>query len=219
MWDTSETVPSEDSKMPRGIPRNKKAAEAEAAKSASAGEKPGPKLALSVKTRAMVDAIREQFTAFVDEFHQMTVSRAELAPKFMKAFAAWQVETGGTFVGFVRLLDPKVPEGRDAYRATPTYQAADYLRRLLAQADREPIPEENRPVSAYLALAHLVATILPAIDPNGVIWQAFVREMNWSEAAAERLKTVAAKAGAIKLPPTVKHRLVETQERLESKSA
>lgn len=199
--------------MPRGIPRNKKAAEAEAAKGEV--EKPGPKLALSIKTRNLVDAIREQFFAFVDQFQQMTISRAELAPKFMRAFAAWQLESGGTFVGFVRLLDPKIPEGRDAYRRTPTYQAADYLRRLLAQADREPIPEENRPVSAYLALARLVATVLPAVDPTGVIWQAFVREMNWSEAAAERLKTVAAKEGAFKLPPTIKHKLVETQERLE----
>jgi hypothetical protein len=170
-------------------------------------EASGLVVALSVKVRHLVDGIRDDFTMFTEGFASLTATRELLAPKFMKAFSSWQGETEGTFAGFVRELDPSVPEGRDGYRAHASYQAADYLRRLMAQAEREPVAAEDRPVSTYTALAHLVATVLPSIDPTGVIWGAFVREMRWTDAQAERLKVTAAKIGAVKLPPTVRHKL------------
>jgi hypothetical protein len=67
--------------------------------------------------------------------------------------------------------------------------------------------DEDAPVSAYVALARLVATVLPVVDPTGAIWSAFIREMHWTPAQAQRLKVVGAKEGAVRLPPTIKHRL------------
>lgn len=161
---------------------------------------------VSVKTRHLIEAIREPFTAFAEGFSQLRVSREELAPRFVKAFEAWAKETEGSFVAFARLLDADIPEDREGYRAHPSYQAADYLRRLSVSAEREPVPEEDRPVPAYTALARLVATVLPIIDQNGQIWSSFVREMRWTEQQGERLRAAGTKAGAIKLAPTVKHR-------------
>jgi hypothetical protein len=164
-------------------------------------------VAVSAKTRHLIDAIRDDFTGFSDGFSQLTVSRAELAPRFMKAFAAWAQETGSTFINFVRVLDPSVPEDRDGYRAHASYQAADNLRRLGAGVAREPIPEDDRPVSAYQALAYLVATVLPLIDPTGSFWSAFVKEMRWTDAQNERLKLLAVKVGPVQLPPRIKGNL------------
>lgn len=162
-------------------------------------------VAVSAKVRTMIDHIREDFTAFVDGFTALTSARATLSPKFMKAFGAWQAETGGNFVSFVRLLDPEVPEDRDGYRAHKSYQAADYLRRLQAGATRETseIPESERPVTAYRALAYFVATVLPTLDPSGALWTAFVEQMHWTEQQAARLQTTANKLGAVKLPAKV----------------
>lgn len=164
-------------------------------------------LAVTAKTRHLIDAIREDFTAFADGFASITSSRAELAPRFMKAFAAWAQETGSTFAAFVRVLDKDVPEDRDGYRAHPSYQAADYLRRLGAGQGREVVPEDERPMTAYQALAYLVATVMPVVDPTGSIWSAFVREMRWTPEQAERVKVAAAKVGPVQLPPRAKGHL------------
>jgi hypothetical protein len=161
----------------------------------------------STATRKLVDAIRSDFGTYAENFGVITADRASLAPRFMAAFDAWSAETGGTFVAFVRLLDPSVPEDRDGYRAHNTYQAADFLRRKLAQASRPELPPGKRPVSVYDALAMLVATVLPAVDPNGTIWNAFVKEVKWTKERADALRERATKLGAAKLPPRTKHTL------------
>lgn len=165
---------------------------------------------LSHVTARLVAAIRDDFGAFVDSFASLTTDRNTFAPKFMKAFGAWTKETGESFVGFVRLLDPKVPADRDGYRAHASYQAADYLRRKQADAGRAATtetPEGERPVSLNTALVYLLATVMPVVDPTGSIWTAFVHEMHWTPEQAQRLKERAARLGAVKLPPRVKHSL------------
>lgn len=53
------------------------------------------------------------------------------ARPFMQAFRAWSAETACySFVAFVQYLDPTVPTVREEYLEHPTYQAADYMRRL-----------------------------------------------------------------------------------------
>lgn len=166
-------------------------------------------VALSTSTSKLVAGIRDDFGAFVDGFVSLTTDRSTLAPKFMRAFEAWAKETKGSFVDFVRVLDAKVPADRDGYRAHPTYQAADYLRRKQADAGRErdTTPEDERPVSLNTALVYLLATVMPIVDPTESIWHAFTKEMRWSPEQAQRLKERAAKVGAVKLPPRVRHNL------------
>lgn len=166
---------------------------------------------LTAATRRLVDGIRDEFDGFVDGYIALEADRDKIATHFMRAFNAWQKETDGTFVGFVRLLVPKVPEDRDGYKAHPAYQAADHLRRKVADAQREretpEVAEEDRPASTLTALERLIATVMPIIDPTGSIWSAFVKELNWSEEQAQRIRDRASKLGSIKLPPRVKHAL------------
>lgn len=181
-------------------------------RAARSDDKPAPLVAVAVsaKTRALIEGIRDEFDAYSGGFVQFQHDTNALAPKFMKAFIAWAGETAGTFIAFVRVLDATVPEDRDSYRANGTYQAADYLRRRAAELSREPaeeVAEEDRPVPVYRALAYLVATVMPVVDPTGAIWSAFVREMHWTDEQSSRIKVMAAKLGAVKLPPATKHRL------------
>lgn len=169
-----------------------------------------PEPGLSVRVTTQIAALRTPFMAFSEGFAQLTVSRADLAPRFIKVFEAWKKETNGTFVLFVHTLDPKMPMERDSYRNHPTYQAADYLRRLQTGTarTREPVPLAERPVTPLLALARLVATVMPAVDPTGNIWDTFVHAMHWTDRQSERIKVLAAKEGAIALPPRTKHTLL-----------
>lgn len=156
---------------------------------------------MSAKTKHLVDAVRQPFMAFATDFAAITLTRADLSPKFMKAFGAYASDTGGTFIAFVRLIDPTVPADRKAYRAHTSYAAADYLRRLAAATatPRKPIPASKRPATPLVALARMVATVLPLVDPNGKIWDAFVAEMHWTQDTAKRVQSLGAKLGPITL--------------------
>lgn len=158
---------------------------------------------ISAKTSHLIDHVRPLFVDFVEGFTAMTASREDLAPQFMKAFEAWRTETGGAFVAFVRVLVPDIPVDRNGYRAHPAFNAAMYLRRLLASAETRAsskrVKPEERPATPYQALARLVATVLPYVDPSGAIWTAFCREMNWDEKAQQRVRQLADKLGPVKL--------------------
>lgn len=162
---------------------------------------------LTARTSQLVGSLRVPFLAFAEGFAHLSTARSEIAPQFMKTFKAWQLETHGTLAAFVRLYDDSVPLDRDGYRSHPTYQSADYLRRLHGRGAREPLPFAKRPITPLVALARLVATVMPAVDPTGTIWSVFVREMRWSDQQAERLKVLSVREGAITLPPRTKHNL------------
>lgn len=166
--------------------------------------------ALSPKASTLIAALRSPFKAFAEGFTHLLTARAELAPQFMKAFVAWRAETRGTFVQFVHLLDPSVPLERKGYRNNNVYRSADYLRRLSnrPRLARPPNPK-TAPVSPMVALAKLVATVMPLVDPTGTILDAFVREMHWSPQQVARLKMLSAREGAIKLAPRTKHSLLQ----------
>ena len=144
---------------------------------------------LSTKTSSLIEGIRRPFLSFSKDFAGLVHSKAELAPKFMKAFRAWEKETDGTFVAFIRVLDPSVGEDRDDYRAHKTYQAADYLRRL----DSRPEPEERTgtsPATHLLGLTRVVATILDLVaeDQQPRLWAALEKELHWTDTQIDRLK-------------------------------
>jgi hypothetical protein len=152
---------------------------------------------VSAKVKKAIDAIRKPFTSFVADFAALAVSREELAPKFMKAFGLWQSETGGTFVEFCRVLVPEIGTTRQEYRNHRAYQAADYLRRLVANAERAArSPEErtqrvqNAPVSHVTAVARLLRTLLPLVthEATNTMWMALRSQLNWSDRMVTRMQ-------------------------------
>lgn len=159
---------------------------------------------LSAKTRKLVEAVRPAFTQFAADFEALTVKRSELAPKLMKAYGAVQSETGISFVGFVRLMDPTVPVSREAYRAHKTYAAADYLRRLAAgrpsaAAGPRITPEAETPLDV---LSRLVAAILPNLDAP-IFWTSFAQVCapHWSERQMTTLRSRVESLTAVGIKP------------------
>lgn len=159
---------------------------------------------ISQRTQKLIDDVRASFSDYASDFGSLVMSRAELAPKFMQAFRAFQKDTEQTFVAFVQVLDDTVPSDRDGYRKHSTYQAAENLRSLNAaqsQAAAKPIPAHRRPATPLVALAKMVATIVPLLDDTGVIWQAFLKQLHWSEVQVKRLQTlVVAEHSLLALP-------------------
>ncbi len=159
---------------------------------------------VSAKVRKAVEAIRRPFTAFVDDFRMITESRAELAPKFMKAFGLWQTEVGGSFIDFCRILVPDIPaQSRTTadgpgYRDHAAYQAADYLRRLAAQAARaETTPAEraqriaDAPVTPTTAVARLLKAIMPLLQAQQTasLFDALRTQLHWPDRTVTRIQT------------------------------
>lgn len=163
----------------------------------------------TTRTRHLIDAIKAPFRAFVGEFEALTMSRRELAPKFVKAFEAFKEDTGLKLISFVRLLDDTVPMHRDddetgeGYKNHPSYVAATNLNRLAAedQTPRKAIPASKRPATPLVALARLVATVLPIVDPDGAIWDAFLKEIHWTEEQGKRLQALSVREKPIPLAP------------------
>lgn len=155
-------------------------------------------LSLSAKTQALIDDVRPGFTSYVSDLSEVLSTRKELAPRFGKAFDAFRDETKQSFVAFVRLLDPSVPKERDDYRNHASYQAAQYLRRLLSAPKRS--KRGPKAATPLIALARLVATVLPVVDRDGAIWTAFVAEMHWSERQASRVQALAGKLHGVPMP-------------------
>lgn len=60
----------------------------------------------------------------------------ELAARLMTAFNEYHRLTHGSFVDFVKLLDPSLPYEPQQYRKHRTFQACDYLRRVHAKHSR-----------------------------------------------------------------------------------
>lgn len=153
---------------------------------------------LSAKVAKLVAGITPDFKAFTEQFGNTLESRAELAPKFMRAARAWQEETKGEFVAFVRLIDPSLPVERKAYRAHAAYAAADYLRRLVKRAEAPGSSQANDPsqraATPLEALSRVCAAILPLFGGNDLLWQALAAELHWSEAQVKRLQTLAKEA-------------------------
>lgn len=140
-------------------------------------------------------ALRRPFAAFAERFGALSATRAELAPQFMRIFGAYtQQQAGGTFVAFVRKLDPEVPAERTAYRAHKSYQAAEYLRRLVARREpggnRAPAAPATR--SNLTALARALATILPLVRDVQVVWRAVESELGFTARQVGRLQQVVA---------------------------
>lgn len=149
---------------------------------------------LSAKVKRAVDAIKKPFVQFTRDFAALAMKREDLAPKFMKAFGMWQAETAGTFVDFVRMLVPDVGNTRAEYRNHRAYQSADYLRRIVGNANRKPRTAAERasaPAPPTDAIARILASLLSVIpeDRQSTIWDALGSQLHWTNRQVQRLQT------------------------------
>lgn len=193
---TRATHPTRRRSTLRAVPTAAHDRATRAVEAPEATEAPDPR-PLPAKVLRAIDAIRVPFSAFVDDFTTLTSDRETLAPKFMRAFDLWKAETGGGLADFVRLFDPTVPPSAADYKRHPAYNAADYLRRLVAQGSREdetPMQRAKRlaaaPVSPRRVLAQVLAAFLKVIDPATLdTIYASVKERNhWTDGQVEGLK-------------------------------
>ena len=179
-------------------------------KNVRSASEPSAMQALSAKLRKTVNNLRRAFSSYVDEFKIVSESRAELAPKFMKAFHDWGKETGGgTFAQFVRLFVPDLPEQSrskpesQGYRDHPAYQAAEYLRRLAgrrqnAEGEREtPVERSHRianaPVSPTVAMARAMKTIMTLVPPDQArtLFDSLKAQLHWPDRTISRIENEA----------------------------
>src|SRR5262245_55853375 len=85
----------------------------------------------SVKLKEALNELRPAFRELGQSLDVLTRKRAELAPQFMRTYTLWRRETHRPFIAFVHELDRTMPvDDRKAYRAHPSYRAADYLKQL-----------------------------------------------------------------------------------------
>lgn len=182
---------------PRGGNGHVKGAPATRA-SARAASRPEPEPeveapSLKPRTVRLIDGIRAGFSSYVAEFIRFNRKAADIAPDFMKAYKAYEADTSGTFVSFVRMLDPEVPEGPgQPYKGHPTYNAADYLRRLVADEEREgeEVEDRDKPAGMSEAFVRLLAAIVALIPGNQVekLWGIVGSELRWSERRVQTLR-------------------------------
>lgn len=169
-------------------------------------------------TTRLIEDVRRPFHAHVTAFGTMHRKSVELAPSFMRAFGAYQADTGGTFVAFVRLFDDTVPPNRDpdpnersniGYRNHPTYRAADYLRRLAPLERAAEVEDHERPAGMSEAFVRLLAAIVTLIPEaqRARLWAIVGDELHWTERRVETLRTEVEQAEPLVEAGISKHHL------------
>lgn len=164
---------------------------------------------VSAKVKKAIDGIKRPFMAYASAFGKVAETRAELAPKFMKAYGMYLSEGGRQFTAFVRMIDPAVPMHRDeengerGYRDHPSYQAADYLRRLDNRQDRG--DNRARPVrSGMVKLARLIAVVQAISSEPELLWKGIQTEFNMTDRQITSLKRVVATVQPLVKIPNIK---------------
>ena len=145
---------------------------------------------LSAKVKRAIETLRAPFKAFTADLAALTVSRAQLAPAFMKAFETFKTETELGLADFTRQFDPTVPADRDGYRQHKAYQAADYLRRIVAQSARPQRADRPQAATPLDGMARLIASMLPLLSADQVprLWESVERELHWSDRQVSALQ-------------------------------
>lgn len=140
---------------------------------------------LSAKVVRLVEGVRAPFKAFISTLSAFTLSRAELAPLFGKAFTTFREETELTLADFTRLLDATVPQDRKGYRDHKAYQTADNLMRLYRQQNRAKVAPGDvvKRATPMDGMARLIASVLPLIGADQVtkLWETIERELHWTD--------------------------------------
>lgn len=153
---------------------------------------------LTSETKRKLDGLKGQFSAYADAWSAMLKRRADLADPLMKLYGQCLSELGSlTFVKFLQLIDPTIPNNRDdevkdgvttlGYRSHAAYQAGEYLRRLATQSGRQAGPRV-RGMNATERLARILATMLPLVADQDAFWGAIKAELQLDDNGTARLK-------------------------------
>lgn len=133
-------------------------------------------------TVELLDQLRVPFLGYIQASTVWLKSKADIAPLFHKALAAWKHDTELGMADFVRLFDTTLPQLRDDYKNHPSYVAATYLMGL-ATGRRRRRPTGPVPLNPRDAMVRLVKAVLPLITPEQVdsLWKALSSQLHWSE--------------------------------------
>lgn len=147
--------------------------------------------------------IQKELAALRDEFHDYLTSfssRSDFAPSFMKTYQHWHRATHGTFIAFVRALDPDVPAERAKYVQSRSWQAACYLKRLVEAPETQ--AKFRQSVSPFRLLSRVLRTLLASVEPSAydAIWQAVAQSSHWRDRDLERLQRMTNRSGPLPLP-------------------
>lgn len=177
-------------------------------------DEPEDEVTLKPRTIRLIDGIRAPFRAHLSEFVRMHSKAEDLAPEFMRAFIAYQADTGSTFVNFVRYLDPDVPSGPgQPYKSHSTYMAADYLRRLVAAPQGETVENPDAPAGMSEAFVRLLAAVIALIPGNQVerLWTIIETELKWTTGRVTKLRAQVEEAEPL-VPSHVEHNSLVVDE-------
>lgn len=143
--------------------------------------------------QSKIEGMRERLS----EFGRVLAShKADLVEPFMSGLEQWRKETGrNSFVEYVRAIAPDVPGDRDGYRSHPTYQAADYLRRVYQRTTKtgtSAATSNTRSirVNAVNRLARALKTVFSVIQPALIdqIWTGIATEYGLNDRQLTTLK-------------------------------
>ncbi len=160
---------------------------------------------VSLALRREIDTLKGQFIPYVEASSTLTTRRKDLAPGFMRLYKRYKRETGGTFVAFVRELDPKMPAERNAYKDHPSYQSGLYLRRLIDAPLTT--PQHRKTASPFRVLASVMDTLVYYVRKHSPkheaeILVAFRRLSKWDNRQMEKLQAVMRRVSPLHIPGT-----------------
>jgi hypothetical protein len=167
---------------------------------------------LTDKTKKALEALRTEFRGYTEAFGLALQKRAKLADPLNKLYhqCASEVSSGLTFVKFLQMLDPSIPDHRDpiqkdgreipGYVAHSTYQAGIYLQRLTRKrgngAEGEGEGEGGgrrraRTPNMLEIVARTLRMILPMLSNADAAWKGISEEFGLDEQQTAKLKTAA----------------------------
>lgn len=169
---------------------------------------------LTAETRRRLESLKGQFSSYAESWSAMLKKRAELADPLMKLYGQCLSELGSlTFVKFLQLIDPTIPNNRDdvekdgdvtpGYRSHAAYQAGEYLRRLATQGERQTGVRARR-MNATQRLARILAAMLPLVADADAFWSAIKAELQLDDNALARLKKETSSTQPILRLPTIR---------------
>lgn len=150
----------------------------------------------SLPIQKELDALREEFHDYLTSFS----SRSDFAPSFMRTYTHWHQATRGTFIAFVRALDPAVPPERVKYVRHRSWQAACYLKRLVEAPETQ--AKYRQSVSPLRLLSRVLRTLLVSVGESqyDAVWQAVAESSRWRDRNLKNLHAMTNRSGVLPLP-------------------
>lgn len=154
----------------------------------------------SAKLKDALDDLRPAMKEIGQNLKHLTTKREAIAPDFLKAFTLWRRETHRSLIAFVHELDPSTPvNDRKAYRAHPTYRAAEYI----LQVATNPEKTKRRGLTPLAMLATTIKSFLPLCGSQREQKEALnslLGATKWRDTDQRRLLAAIRRARVVALP-------------------